>query len=1667
MNVHIPQSYVTKYELLALTLVPTQIISPANCKPIISIVQDTLVGAYLMTNKEQIINKKEFFNMMFKNPHFNITKFALRNQKTFNGHQAYSTILPDISFGDTIKNGEFVKGVLGKKALGGSAGGLIQTINNMYGSKEAQRFLDSTQNLITRWLENHSFSIGYGDCMISKELQKEIDDYIDSKIAEVEALIKSAQLGLYNEKIDSSLLVDSMEQDMTDKLGLITMKVEELLKDKIDKENNFKIAVESGAKGKDINIRQIVGSVGQQTVWNTRISNGFTERTLPHFFRTDYGPAAKGFVRNSYFKGMTPSELYFHMMAGRTGNIDTAIKTAGTGYISRRLMKAMEDIKIEYDFTVRNANNNIVQFMYGEDSFDPIKLEINLLNVIQFSDKEMEENYKYDAPEDKTYWNTIILPSTVDILMKEPDYVEMLEAEYQKLIDSRDLLRTKYMKNLDVITNNRCYLPINFFRLLPFIKNKFDLTDNNIPDITPTYIIEEVEKLISKCLRYVTQEIGLPYLEIMIRSSLASKQILTVHHYNKLAFDYLILTIHNKVISSFVNYGEMVGPIAAQSIGEPSTQLTLNSIDYEEYILVREGDKVYDIKIGEFIDNIIDNTTDESLIENHPNDTVLRWTKDTNKYRIMSVDEDGHVMFDDIDAVTRHPVVNEDGTDTLVKITTQMGRTVSATKAKSLLIRVDNKIVPTKGSDVKVGDRMPVGMIYPVAPEECLKELDMTRYFPKDQFVYGSEIKKAMECASEEKYWFRKNKGKRFILPYTRSDSVLRADSDTVESRPKYQAMSKQKFLEGCVYPKKCTLTTSELPEKLPLDELTGFFFGAYLAEGCATKTFVCISNNDEDYRNKVYQFLDKYKIGHHTVIKTVVKDEKHKVGGTSSDIKVHSTLMAKLVSDTCKNGSANKVIPDFAYIANLEFVRGLLNGYFSGDGSVVKSGVICSSVSENLIDGLIVLLARFGIFAKKSKPTKVLKNNIGSKNILQGYHIKLSTAESRKFAEHIPLVIRYKQDALDDILQKDISTEYGQENYISGIKISNFEGEMKRDQIDKLLNEDNNSLTDEDINILQNALDMPVFFDKIVKIEEVKPTKKWVYDFTTRLTRNFSSRHQCFFFDTFHLSGTKANVTEGVPRLSEIISVSKDPKKPVMNIFLKEEYSDSMEKANSLAAQLEYTKIGDLVNESNILYDSHTDTSTDEDVEFIKTYYEFNELFELDMKDVEELSNWVLRIIFDKEQMMNKNITMSEIQQAILQNISSDDDIQTIFSDDNSGNLVMRIRVRKDMENDNYIYFLDEFEKSIQNITLRGIPGVSKVFPTESNHVKYNPDSTYVNKKIWMLLSEGSNLIDIMKSDFVDTTRTNSNHITEIWEVLGLEAARNAIIQETDLVFIQSDINYRHIALLADTMTYRGNIMQINRFGVNRSPEYGPIAKASFEEINDVLITSSIFSSKDNMKGTSANITMGQMIKAGTNAFKILLDEDKLIQGLEHPETTENDDHVASVNEVDAEIEEMYDNYDPDLNVDDDDFQFGYQLDDVQEYDLGETPEVLPTLSAEALAIIGEKPKTKKIKIIKENKNNTPTSQGTPPPNVPDETTPYYNDTQLQQNDFSDTLEEPEQEAEPEQDQEQEPEAEAEQEADETPKKKLKKTVAKKVTKKTPIKQVTETKSVKIKIKK
>jgi DNA-directed RNA polymerase III subunit RPC1 len=172
-------------------------------------------------------------------------------------------------------------------------------------------------------------------------------------------------------------MLQSLEEILNGLLGRLRESAGQAAMKALPWSNSPRIMADCGSKGSPLNISQMIAIVGQQAVGGKRIENGFVDRTLPHFEHNSLTPSAKGFVANSFYSGLTATEFFFHAMGGREGLVDTAVKTAETGYMARRLMKALEDLSLQYDNSVRNSENTVVQFIYGDDGLNPQSMEDN------------------------------------------------------------------------------------------------------------------------------------------------------------------------------------------------------------------------------------------------------------------------------------------------------------------------------------------------------------------------------------------------------------------------------------------------------------------------------------------------------------------------------------------------------------------------------------------------------------------------------------------------------------------------------------------------------------------------------------------------------------------------------------------------------------------------------------------------------------------------------------------------------------------------------------------------------------------------------------------------------------------------------------------------------------------------------------------------------------------------------------------------------------------------------------------------------------------------------------------------------------------------------------------------------------------------------------------
>ena len=977
MNMHVPQSLQTAAELLHLTSVPNQIISPREHKPVISLVQDSLLGLNRITNDGVYLNRDEMMNILIYLESFdgNLPEPAITEPyERWTGRQLVSMAFPEglninmknNSHDDTeedklnhviIKDGVLIQGRLDSKIMNTGSKGLIHVIYNDYSVKVAQQFLDDLQNIVTRFLVLTGFSVGIGDLVADSKTNEKIKHVIIKSKKQVAKLNQQVHQNIF-ENVISETLEQEFEKKVNNVLNKAISEAGSIGLKSLKGDNRMTNMVSAGSKGKTINIAQMVACLGQQNVDGKRIPNSFNGRSLPHFCKYDISPESKGFVESSFIEGLKPQEFFFHAMGGREGLIDTAVKTSETGYIQRKLIKAMEDSKTAQDYSVRNASGTIIQFCYGEDGMDYCKIENQHSDLLSAKYETIEKKHRFYDNEDFTnYLNN----STIKAMKSDKDYKKKLDDYFAQLVDGIHFLRGFVFKN--TITK-AIQFPINLYRLINSINNKFSVNKLIVSNLNPLYIIfriEEVEKELF--INNVNKENKI--FSLLLREYLSPKKLLSEYKMSQVAFDYLIESIKLQYNKSIVQVSEMVGPIAAQSIGEPATQMTLN----------------------------------------------------------------------------------------------------------------------------------------------------------------------------------------------------------------------------------------------------------------------------------------------------------------------------------------------------------------------------------------------------------------------------------------------------------------------------------------------------------------------------------------------------------TFHFAGvsSKSNVTRGVPRLKELLHISKNIKSPSTNIYLKDEIKYDKTKATNVLNVIELTSLKDLVKSINIYFDPDDDnTVVEKDQPILDIYKIYNELDNA-FRDDTSGSDWVIRFEFDKQDLINKNITMEDIYHKI--NLKYGDDINCVYSDDNSNNLVFRIRIMKfkkldpSMLNDLNI-IKDIAHEMRDSIIIKGVNGINAVSMFKNNQNYEVVGNDYIQKDEWVLNTSGINLLELFTNNDIDCTKTYSNDIYEIYETLGIEAAREVLMKEIYDVIVGSGnyVNHRHLALLGDIMTNRGALMSIDRFGINRN-NIGPLAKCSFEETTDQLFKASIFGEVDNLSGVSSNIMMGQIPKCGTGDSEIIIDETKLlnIPGDEEYELDDLDQWVKS----------------------------------------------------------------------------------------------------------------------------------------------------------------------------
>jgi len=370
MNIHSPQTEEARAEARILLDVKKNLISPKNSTNLIGCTQDAVTGDYLLSKGE--FDKDFADDLLYKCGIMNSS-----SGKRVSGQDIISHVLPKgINFDNDsvkIKDGKMIKGVIDKSSFSEEDGELVMALDKEMGRDITFDTIRRAYILGTKYLTNRGITISVGDLNVNEKVLDEKDKIIKAAEKKTEEVIES-----YNNKtldiIPGKTREESRELKILQILNEVRAKISEVVKKEFPEENPVSHMIKSGSVGNIINITQMSCSVGQQDLEGKRIDIGYNERTLPFFKKGDLSPRARGFINSSFMGGLKPDEFFFQAMTGRASLMDTALRTPKSGYLYRRLASALQDLREEYDGTVRNSNGNIIQFEYGGDGIDVSKV---------------------------------------------------------------------------------------------------------------------------------------------------------------------------------------------------------------------------------------------------------------------------------------------------------------------------------------------------------------------------------------------------------------------------------------------------------------------------------------------------------------------------------------------------------------------------------------------------------------------------------------------------------------------------------------------------------------------------------------------------------------------------------------------------------------------------------------------------------------------------------------------------------------------------------------------------------------------------------------------------------------------------------------------------------------------------------------------------------------------------------------------------------------------------------------------------------------------------------------------------------------------------------------------------------------------------------------------
>ena len=1315
--------------------------------------------------------------------------------------------------------------------------------------------------------------------------------------------------------------------------------------------------------------------VGQQNVSGKRIPFGFKKRSLPHFNQDDLGPESRGFVENSYLKGLTPQEFYFHAMGGREGLIDTAVKTAETGYIQRRLVKAMEDVMVRYDCTVRNSLGEIIQFIYGEDGMAGEFIEKQKLEHIRCDDDKFRHMFEMDISRPERL-EQLMDAETRERLLRDPAALLQLSEELKQLEEDRLSQRHRVLLTGD----DGVYLPVNLKRLIWNAQKRFRVGEGSVKQgLDVGFIINSIQQLCSRLsvvkgsdrISREAQANATMLFNIALRSTFASKRVLNDHHLTRDAFEWLLGEIEGRFNQALSHPGEMVGAIAAQSIGEPATQMTLNTFHYagvssknvtlgvprlREIINVAATVKTPSLLVH--LQPAVSKDADaaKTVLNKLEFTTLASVTERTEIYydptpEMTCVEEDREFMSfyfeipdDDFSMENASPwmlrfvldrkkkenkdlsnaeiaeKINQDWNGDLKCFPAHQTRVLTDTgflfldEIEARLARGEQVLYACYAPHTRDPQRRPEDVMkgelvyrtgtlfFPSAPPQTLIEVSSAherKRWTEGSGAYGLGSSEADVSEEDDDVISEDDDDAsepRTPRPYNHHASLLvTPDHDMYVQRG--NANCAGQFIPHfvrCGYKKGQPLppALTVAPSKVPASELLGD------DDRACTRMLACASSGHTPAPESVAQavmtvraalqlttdarfiaFLEVFGfwLGHGSMLYRCCGRK-----GAVSFTQVKAAAIAFLDDMLPKTGLAARHVQ--------RFVSPLKR----------RDGTVKEVVTWNIVDPAWFTFFddEFGMKYARSQHFNPQANAAAA---AAAAATPLSTTRSLRASSvslSLPRALSASASVADEDEDEDVpATFHDDEEEEAEKELMERSAEQLTAVYEVYHRSDDDAptqpLTEEEMldpdEPVKSVKWLPVWVVMHLSPQQLRLLLHGLY----RANGSFAGKTNviCTCDVAFRDQLVQALLHCGYTAYAQL----KYPAGTVRGYRWHEQAADrtvyTIQEVQRLseAEQAKYEPIQSAYDGWMVTWSQPVSTGEEACWPVIRRQQGVTEVA---YSEEQHGRIWCVTvdhpdqlIIAQRACRDGRGVVTKQSRPIVVG--------QCIFSNDNAAKLVLQIRFKQDdadkgsggagaegeeMQDDDI--FLKKVEENLLNtMELRGIKGITKVFMREEKRSRFLPNGSYdASETAWMLDTEGVALQRVMTVEEVDFVHTTSNVITEMFDVLGIEAARASLLKEVRAVieFDGAYVNYRHLAMLCDVMTFRGHIMSITRHGINRN-DTGPLMRSSFEETVEILVEAAAFAEADHLKGVSENIILGNLAPLGTGSFDLLLNQGML----------------------------------------------------------------------------------------------------------------------------------------------------------------------------------------------